>query len=74
VLRLTNQDSAALLNKTNGAGISIAGPVVSVTISAVDSANFSPGSGVAELKRMDSGFETIVAEGTVTLIRGVHRT
>jgi hypothetical protein len=68
-----NPDSAALLNNTNSSGISIAGPVVTVTFKAADTATFTPGAAVAELKRLDLNYETVVATGVVSLIRRVHR-
>jgi hypothetical protein len=77
-------DAAALLSKTTGAGqIVISGvfnasPAVNtqrcvVTIADTDTDAFTPGMCVAEIKRMDAGFETPLASGALELKRGVVR-
>ena len=82
--RLTHPDSAKLLAKTNGDGLTIDGvynanPVVNtqrvvVTLKASDTINFKPRVIAHELKRMDVNFETVLSYGPATLERGVHRT
>lgn len=82
---LGDEDDAALLEKTTAAsgGISIAGTFDAdvsantqralVSIEADDTRDLASGVRFYELKRMDAGFEAVLAYGVMTLVRGVHR-
>jgi hypothetical protein len=82
--RFDDLDAAAILTKTTAGGsVVIAGTFNSdpdtnaqratVTITDTDTENLRQGMVRWELKRMDDGFETILAYGQVDLARGVHR-
>lgn len=76
-------DADALITKTTASGIAIAGTFNSapgsnlqratVTLADTDSSALAPGVRHYELKRTDDGFETVLAYGTFTFRRGVHR-
>ena len=82
--RTSDADAAAVLTKTTGSGIVIAGTfnsvittntqVATVTVLDTDTDAIAAGLYHYELKRTDAGFETPLAFGTLTLKRGVHRT
>lgn len=75
-------DSAASLTKTTVSGIAISGvynatPASNtqravVTIADTDTTSLIAGNYAWELKRTDAGSETVLAYGTITLIRSVH--
>jgi hypothetical protein len=82
--RFDDLDAAAILTKTTAGGsVVIAGTFnadpdanaqrATVTITDTDTENLRQGMVRWELKRMDDGFETILAYGQVDLARGVHR-
>lgn len=81
--RLSHDDADAVITKTTVAGISIAGTYdadpdtntqkATVTVEDGDTDGLSAGEYFYELKRTDSGFETILAYGGLTLVRSVHR-
>jgi hypothetical protein len=81
---LAHLDAAALLTKTTVSGITIAGVYsatpgsnlqrATVAIADTDTDAFTAGDRFYELKRMDAGADTILAYGTLTVKRGVHRT
>lgn len=81
--RLTDADSAKLLEKTTASGITIAGlfnaspsvnlQVATVAIADTDTDAFVAGLCYWELKRTDAGLEAPLAYGTLELKRGVHR-
>lgn len=81
---LDDPDDKALITKTTVSGIAISGSfnadpdvntqVATVTVEDDDTANLQPWGYRYELKRTDAGFETPLAFGALTLVRGVHRT
>lgn len=81
---LDDPDSKSLVTKTTAAGIVISGafnatPAVNtqlatVTVEDIDTDGLQAGVYHHELKRTDAGFETVLAYGPLTLLRGVHRT
>jgi hypothetical protein len=80
---LGDQDARALLVKSTDDGITISGDwdadpeaneqVARVSIEDVDTDALVPGVYPYELKRMDPGFEAVIAFGVVPVKRGVHR-
>ena len=75
-------DGKALITKTTSSGITVSGSYnavaaqstqrATVTLEDTDTDNLPPGVYAYELKRTDAGFETVLAFGPITLIRGVH--
>lgn len=75
-------DGQAMLSKQTGNGITISGvfsadpalntQVATVAIADTDSQLLEAGECVYELKRTDTGAETVLAYGALTLIRSVH--
>jgi hypothetical protein len=82
---LKDADASALVNRTNGNGITITGTFnvdravntqrVAVTVLSINTVNLEPATqSEYELKRMDVGLETVLVKGTCPLNRTVHRT
>jgi hypothetical protein len=81
--KLPDEDANALLTKTIGSGITVAGTFnadpasnaqrATTVIVDTDTDTLRPATCHWELKRTDAGFETVLAYGTVELKRGVHR-
>lgn len=81
--RKTDLDAAALLTKTVGAGIVISGifnaapavntQVATVTVADTDTTSITEGLVYYELKRTDNNSETVLAYGTLELLRAVHQ-
>lgn len=79
---ISDADLSALLEKTTLAGIAITGvynsvpslntQVATVTILDTDTTALPEVLAHYELKRMDAGFETVLAYGTLELVRAVH--
>ncbi len=67
-----DDDAAALLTITSA--IVILGTQVTVPFADTDTSSLDAGVYYWELKRTDTGAETILGYGTLTLIRGVHHT
>lgn len=75
--RKSDLDAAALLTKTTASGIALTTPadgIATVSIADTDTDAVSPGTGYHELKRTDSGVETVLTYGSAYLRQGVHRT
>lgn len=82
--KLTDTDANAKITKTSGSGITVSGTfnsdpdtntqVATVAVADTDSDSLVAGAYEHELKRTDAGSETVLAYGTATLKRGVHRT
>jgi hypothetical protein len=78
----SDADLSALLEKTTAAGIAISGvfnsvpatntQVATVTILDTETSPLPEVLAQYELKRMDAGFETVLAYGTLELVRAVH--
>lgn len=76
-LRPTDADASAVLTKTTTAGIVLTTPVsgiCTVTIDDTDTDSLTPQTYYHELKRTNSGSETVLTTGTVLLQRAIHRT
>jgi hypothetical protein len=81
--RASDPDERAVLTKTSGSGIAVAGTYnadpdvnlqrATVTVEDTDTLTVAAGLYVFELKRTDAGFETVLAYGALTVRRGVHR-
>jgi hypothetical protein len=82
--RASDLDVAAVLTKTtSGGGITVTGlfnesPAANaqrarVSISDEDTGTLAPNVYISELKRLDAGFETILASGLLELSYAVHR-
>jgi hypothetical protein len=73
---LSDPDSAAVLTKTTGSGITLTTPVAgicTITIADTDTDALAARTYVHELKRTDAGSETVLTTGTVVLQQAVHR-
>jgi hypothetical protein len=76
-------DAQAALTKTTSSGIAVTGvynadpdvntQVVTVSIVDTDTDTIVPRLYLHELKRMDAGFEAVLATGRLSLIQSVHR-
>lgn len=70
-------DSAARITKTTASGIALTTPasgIVTVSISDTDTESLvADALYYQELKRTDSGFETVLSQGTVRLRQSLHR-
>ena len=80
--RVTQRDGAAAIAKTSAAGVTVSGAFhsdaarneqrVIVALADSDTDALRPGTYRHELKRMDEGFETVIAYGEFELVRGIH--
>lgn len=74
--KLSDADVDAALTKTTVSGIALTTPasgLCTVTVADTDTDALSPGTYVHELKRTDAGNEAVLVQGTVELLRAVHR-
>lgn len=73
--RATDADAAALKTLTTAGGaIGISGAVATVSVADTDTDSLDAGVYAWELKRTDTGAETVLGYGQFRLIRGVHHT
>jgi hypothetical protein len=70
----TDADSEAVLSRSTVSGISIISPEVEVAVAAALTENLAEGIYYHELKRTDTGIESVLMDGEVHLRRAVHNT
>jgi hypothetical protein len=74
--KASDLDAAALITKTTTSGIALTTPasgLCTITVADTDTDSIPAGTYHHELKRMDSGFESVLIQGRVVLRGAVHR-